>query len=147
MANFTFCVRANHVLRVRAGALGNFCKHFVIALRSLTGLCEFRKICPNRKIFDQLAALQSCIAKNRQSLRGGVQGKFFWSSRFELWAPQVPLIIRETFGEILGPRRPTVFEPRPAQKLGVKYSYFPQIILEGQMGHQTVPHITLIRPI
>ena len=33
---------------------------------------------------------------------------------------QVPLIIRETFGEILGPRRPTVSEPRPAQKLGVK---------------------------
>ena len=30
-----------------------------------------------------------------------VQGKFFWSSRFEL-------IVRETFGEILGPRRPTV---------------------------------------
>ena len=51
---------------------------------------------------------------------GGVQGKFFWSSRFELWAPQVPLIVRETFGEILGPRRPTVSEPRPAQKLGVK---------------------------
>ena len=51
---------------------------------------------------------------------GGVQGKFFWSSRFELWAPQVPLIIRETFGEILGPRRPTVSEPSPAQKLGVK---------------------------
>ena len=52
---------------------------------------------------------------------GGVQGKFFWSSRFELWAPQVPLIIRKTFGEILGPRGPTVSEPRPAQKLGVKY--------------------------
>ena len=49
-----------------------------------------------------------------------VHGKLFWSSRFELWAPQVPLIIRETFGEILGPRRPTISEPRPAQKLGVK---------------------------
>ena len=48
-----------------------------------------------------------------------------WSSRFELWAPQVPLIVRETFGEILGPRRPTVSEPRPAQKLGVKYSFPP----------------------
>ena len=47
---------------------------------------------------------------NQMPLRGGgggIQGKFFWSSRFELWAPQVPLIIRETFGEILGPRRPT----------------------------------------
>ena len=51
---------------------------------------------------------------------GGVQGKFFWSSKFELWAPQVPLIMRETFGELLGPRRPTVSEPCPAQKLGVK---------------------------
>ena len=51
---------------------------------------------------------------------GGVQGNFFWSSRFELWAPQVPLIIRETFGEILGPRRATVSEPRPAHKLGVR---------------------------
>ena len=56
---------------------------------------------------------------------GGIQGKFFWSSRLELWAPQVPLIVRETFGEILGPRRPTVSEPRPAQKLGVKYSFPP----------------------
>ena len=56
---------------------------------------------------------------------GGVQGKFFWSSRFELWAPQVPLIIRETFGEILGPQRPTVSEPHPAQKLGVKHSFPP----------------------
>ena len=54
------------------------------------------------------------------SLRGGVQGKFFWRIRFELWAPQVPLIIGETFGEVLGPRRLTVSEPRPAQKLGVK---------------------------
>ena len=53
-------------------------------------------------------------------LRGGrVQGTFFWRIRFELWAPQVPLIIRETFGEVLGPRRPTVSELRPAQKLGV----------------------------
>ena len=51
---------------------------------------------------------------------GGVQGNFFWRIRFELWAPQVPLIIGETFGEVLGPRRPTVSEPRPAQKLGVK---------------------------
>ena len=30
------------------------------------------------------------------------------------------LIIGETFGEVLGPRRPTVSELRPAQKLGVK---------------------------
>ena len=51
---------------------------------------------------------------------GGVQGKFYWRIRFEVWAPQVPLIIRETIGEVLGPRRPTVSELRPARKLGVK---------------------------
>ena len=28
--------------------------------------------------------------------------------------------IEETFGEVLGPRRPTVSEPRPAHQLGVK---------------------------
>ena len=50
----------------------------------------------------------------------GVQGTFFWRIRFELWAPQVPLTIRETIGEVLGPRHPTVSELRPAQKLGVK---------------------------
>ena len=59
------------------------------------------------------------------SLRGGVQGKFFWMIRFELWAPQVTLIIGETFGEVLGPRRPTVSELRPAQKLGLKLSFLP----------------------
>ena len=51
---------------------------------------------------------------------GGVQGTFFWRIGFELWAPQVPLIIGETVGEVLGPRRPTISELRPAQKLGVK---------------------------
>ena len=50
----------------------------------------------------------------------GVQGKLFWMIRIELWAPQVPLIIRETVGEVLGPRHPVVSELRPAQKLGVK---------------------------
>ena len=53
-------------------------------------------------------------------LRGGVQGNIFGRISFELWALQVPLMIGETFGEVLGPRRPTVSEPRPAQKLGVK---------------------------
>ena len=43
---------------------------------------------------------------------GGVQGKFFGGSD--------ALIIGETFGVVLGPRRPTVSERRPAQKLGVK---------------------------
>ena len=47
------------------------------------------------------------------SFKGGDPRQIFWSSRFEFWAPQVPLIVRETFGEILGPRRPTVSEPRP----------------------------------
>ena len=42
------------------------------------------------------------------ALRGGGEGgprNFFWRIRFELWAPKVPLIIGETFGEVLGPRR------------------------------------------
>ena len=51
---------------------------------------------------------------------GGVQGNIFGRISFELWALQVPLMIGETFGEVPGPRRPTVSEPRPAQKLGVK---------------------------
>ena len=51
---------------------------------------------------------------------GGVQGNIFGRISFELWAPQVPLMTGETFGEVPGPRRPTVSEPRPAQKLGVK---------------------------
>ena len=63
---------------------------------------------------------QSFTIRLRGGGGGGVQGKFFWRIRFELWAPQVPLIIRETIGEVLGPRRPTVSELRPAQKLGVK---------------------------
>ena len=56
----------------------------------------------------------------RSTLRGGVQGNIFGRNSFELWAPKVPLMIGETFGEVLGPLRPTVSEPRPAQKLGVK---------------------------
>ena len=51
---------------------------------------------------------------------GGGQRQHFWEDQFELWALQVPLMIGETFGEVQGPRRPTVSEPRPAQKLGVK---------------------------
>ena len=38
---------------------------------------------------------------------GGVQGTCLWRIRFELWAPQVPLIEKETFAEVLGPRRLT----------------------------------------
>ena len=52
--------------------------------------------------------------------KGGVQGNIFGRISFELWARQVPLIIGETFGEVPGPQRPTVSEPRPVQKLGVK---------------------------
>ena len=49
--------------------------------------------------------------------------KIIWNFALKgraLWAPQVPLIIGETFGEVLGPRCPTVSELRPAQKSGVK---------------------------
>ena len=62
--------------------------------------------------------------------------------RFELWAPQVPLIIGETFGEVLGPRRPTVSEPRPAQKLGVKYSFPP----DGPRGAYGAPNCSSHHP-
>ena len=51
---------------------------------------------------------------------GGVQSNIFGRISFELWAPQVPLMIGKTFSEVPGPWRPTVSEPRPAQKLGVK---------------------------
>ena len=51
---------------------------------------------------------------------GGVQGNIFGRISFELWGLQVPLMIGETFGEVPGPQLPTVYEPRPAQKLGVK---------------------------
>ena len=75
-------------------------------------------------------------------LRGGVQGKFFWRIRFELWAPQVPLIIRETFGEVLGPRRPNVSELCPAQKLGVKQSFPP----DGPRGANGAPNCSSNHP-
>ena len=52
------------------------------------------------------------------TLRGGGGSKpFFRRTHFEHGAPQVPLVIGETFGEDLGPRRPTGSEPRPAQLL------------------------------
>ena len=73
---------------------------------------------------------------------GGVQGKFFWRIRFELWAPQVPLIIRETIGEVLGPQRPTVSELRPAQKLGVKQSFPP----DGPRGANGAPNCSSNHP-
>ena len=44
---------------------------------------------------------------------GGVQA-FFRRIHFEHRALQVPLVIGETFGEDLGPRRPTGSKPRPA---------------------------------
>ena len=37
-----------------------------------------------------------------------------------------PIIIGETFGEVLGPRRPTVSEPRPAPKIGCKIVISPR---------------------
>ena len=54
---------------------------------------------------------------------GGSKANYFGGSDLSFGhhrAPQVPLIIGETFGEVLGPQRPTVSELRPAQKLGVK---------------------------
>ena len=60
--------------------------------------------------------MRNCQNLDHNSLKGGVQGTFFWRIRFELW----PLTIGGIFGEVLGPRSPTVSELGPAQKLGVK---------------------------
>ena len=76
------------------------------------------------------------------ALRGGVQGNIFGRISFELWAPQVPLMIGETFGEVPGPRRPTVSEPRPAQKLGVKKSFPP----DGPRGGNGAPNCSSHHP-
>ena len=79
------------------------------------------------------------------SLRGGggVQGKFFWRIRFKLWAPQVPLIIGETFGEVLGYRRPTIEEQfgAPFAPLGPSggNDYFTPIFWAGRSS-ETVRH-------
>ena len=62
----------------------------------------------------------------------------------------MPLVIGETFGEDLGPRRPPPNRlratPRPniAPKIGMSPA---QLVIEGQMGHQTVPLIIQIYPI
>ena len=64
------------------------------------------------------------------TLRGGVQGNIFGMISFELWAPQVPLMTRGTFGEVPGPRHPTVSEPRSAQNWAYN-SHFLQMVLEG----------------
>ena len=65
-----------------------------------------------------------------------------------LWALQVPLVMRETFSEVPGLRRPIGSGPRPAQILEPEIAIWPRWpALEGQMGHKTVPLITKIHPI
>ena len=66
MANYAFCAQlifcvSVQVVRTGTGVLRNFCEHFFIALGSST-MCEFSKtnFFPNRTMFDQLAAFQSC---------------------------------------------------------------------------------------
>ena len=66
---------------------------------------------------------------------------------FEFGAPQVPLVIGETFGEGSGPRRQTGSELRPGSQLGAKNSHSYQRVLEGQMGYQIVPLSLLSHPI
>ena len=61
----------------------------------------------------------------------------------------MPLVIGETFGEDSGTRCPTGSAratPRPtiAYKIGMSPG---QLIIEGQMGHLTVPLILQIYPI
>ena len=44
---------------------------------------------------------------------GGVQGEFFGRINTMLWAPQVALFMRETFGEVPGLWRPIGSGPHP----------------------------------
>ena len=90
--------------------------HFVHAVGVRTGFLPHFFIC---HVFHFYPVFSFLVFK---FLRGGrgVQGNIFGRISFELWALQVPLMIGETFGKVPGPRRPTVSEPRPAQKLGVK---------------------------
>ena len=71
---------------------------------------------------------------------------FLGKINVELGAPQVPLVIGETFGEGSGPWRLTGSEPRPAQIWEPEIVIF-QRVLEGHMGHQTVPLTLLSHPI
>ena len=47
---------------------------------------------------------------------GGSKATFLGGSVLSFGHRRCPLMIGETFGEVPGPRRPTVSEPRPAQK-------------------------------
>ena len=49
---------------------------------------------------------------------GGVQGEFFGRINIKLWAPQVALFMRETFGEVPGLRRPIGSGPHPTHIYG-----------------------------
>ena len=51
---------------------------------------------------------------------------FLGKINFELGAPQVPLVIGETFGEGSGPWRLTGSEPRPAQIWEPEIAIFPE---------------------
>ena len=66
--------------------------------------------------------LDSESPKLRVPSRGGRGGSkpFFCRIHFDPRAPQVPLVIGETFGKDVGPRSPTGFEPCPAQLLRPK---------------------------
>ena len=64
-----------------------------------------------------------------------------------LWAPQVALFMRETFGEVPGLRAPNWLRATPNPYMGARNSHMTQMVLEGQMGHQTVLLITQIHSI
>ena len=48
------------------------------------------------------------------NLRGGYQAYFFGNINFEIEVAQQGPYMYQHFGEVLGPRRPTGSEPRPA---------------------------------
>ena len=90
------------------------------------------------------------LSNQTDILRGGVQAIFFPTINFELGAPQVPLTMGETFGEVSGLRRQTGSEPGhapPLYAMGARNSHMAQMVLGGHVGHQTVPLITLNHPI
>ena len=74
-----------------------------LAVQPDKGLEKMRKKSLAYRHALQVKSLQTTLNKGKYSIfiKGGVQGKFFWRIRFKLWAPQVPLIIGETFGEVL----------------------------------------------
>ena len=57
---------------------------------------------------------------------GGVQGEFFGRINITLWALQVALFMRETFGEVPGPWCPIGSGPHPTQIWELEIAIWPR---------------------